>query len=511
MAANIDTVFVTQSLENGPNLRRLERELVLAFESGAEPVVVLTKADLAGAAPERDRASDLAVVERSAAGAAVIVTSSVTVLGVECSASTPRRVATVALIGVSGVGKSTLVNRLVGADVQATGEVRARRPTGRHTTTARELVLLPGGGVLVDTPGLRAVTLWVADDGLRRAFADIVEPRAAVPLPRLRTRSRTGLRGAGCRRAGEIDAARVEHYRLLDAELDRVARREEEGREASRDAGAADSEFRGEHLAHEVGNAGASASSWRRSRRRNGWPRAPHEQERAVLRERGDREVVGPGVAGGHCGRRARSARERVEHRRFGRAVAVGREQARRIREHRGPVGVELGAHAAASRTARSFTSTAPHTCSIVSSASRGSGNRSTRSHCSTDTPSTSSISRTRSFTRLASSSITANSSTATCSLRSSTSTPTMSAPIAPMREATRPGRRRAGRGARRARPAARHRRRRGHRPRGCRGSWSRPAHRRPTAVTGTRLGAGAGSRAVATDGSHGVLRRLRR
>jgi ribosome biogenesis GTPase / thiamine phosphate phosphatase len=227
VAANIDTVFVTQSLENGPNLRRLERELVLSFESGAAPVIVLTKSDLAGADSERDLAADVRAVERTAVGAPVIVTSSVTLAGVEDL----RAYAGTALIGASGVGKSTLVNRLVGADVQATGAVRSTDQRGRHTTTARELVLLRDGGVLVDTPGLRAVTLWVADEGLRRAFIDIEEL-----APQCKFHDCAHDREPGCAvqaavARGEIDAARVEHFRQLDAELDTVARRQEEGRE----------------------------------------------------------------------------------------------------------------------------------------------------------------------------------------------------------------------------------------------------------------------------------------
>lgn len=231
VAANIDTVFVTQSLENGPNLRRLERELVLSFESGAAPVIVLTKSDLAGADSDRDLAADVAAVERTAVGAPVIVTSSVTLAGVEELRAYAGTGCSVALIGASGVGKSTLVNRLVGAEVQATGAVRATDQRGRHTTTARELVLLPDGGVLVDTPGLRAVTLWVADEGLRRAFIDIEE---LAPLCKFHDcvhdqEPECAVQDAVAR--GEIDAARVEHYRQLDAELDTVARRQEEGRE----------------------------------------------------------------------------------------------------------------------------------------------------------------------------------------------------------------------------------------------------------------------------------------
>jgi ribosome biogenesis GTPase len=230
VASNVDTVFVTQSLDTGVKLRRLERELVLAFESGADPVIVLTKADLAGGPV------DTAAVERCAAGAPVLVTSAVSGRGIDELRRYTGPGRTVALVGASGVGKSTLVNVLVGREVRETGAVRETDQRGRHTTTARELVPLPDGGVLIDTPGLRAVTLWLADDGFRRAFADI---EALVGGCRFHDCAHDREPGCAVQQAvadGNLDAARVAHYRELDAELDRVAIRDAE-RERSARAG----------------------------------------------------------------------------------------------------------------------------------------------------------------------------------------------------------------------------------------------------------------------------------
>jgi ribosome biogenesis GTPase / thiamine phosphate phosphatase len=220
IAANIDTVFVVHALDNGPNQRRLERELILVYDGGATPVVVLNKSDLVS---DTDAAE--ATVHNVAPGTEVVVTSTVTGNGVDALRRYTGPEHTVALIGASGVGKSSLVNRLVGAPMQETAEVRSGDKRGRHTTTARELIPLPDRGVLIDTPGLRAVSLWDSDEGFSRAFADI---EALAEQCRFRDCAHGSEPGCGVRAAaerGELDPGRLEHYLRLDRELDATARR----------------------------------------------------------------------------------------------------------------------------------------------------------------------------------------------------------------------------------------------------------------------------------------------
>jgi len=168
LAANIDVVFLVHSFGSPPNQRRLEREHVLAFDSGALPVVLLTKADIVDD-PEPTR-RELAEV---ALGVPVLVASGLRSVGLDRIRAYAAGNRTLAFLGASGVGKSTLVNALLDDQVMDTAAVREGDQRGRHTTVAAQLLRLQGEGWLIDTPGVRAVSLWLSGDGIERAFADV--------------------------------------------------------------------------------------------------------------------------------------------------------------------------------------------------------------------------------------------------------------------------------------------------------------------------------------------------
>ncbi len=227
VAANVDTVFLVMGLDGDYNLRRLERLLVTAWESGARPVVVLNKADLANDVDDRCRA-----VAAVAPDVEVLVTSCASGLGLETISPFLAPGETVALIGSSGVGKSSLINRLSRHEVMRTGAVRAGDDRGRHTTTHRELIALPDGALLIDNPGIRELVPWSGEDGLGGAFEDI---QTLATGCRFRDCTHNGEPGCEVSESvadGRLDASRLRNYRDLEKEMraldlrrDKAARR----------------------------------------------------------------------------------------------------------------------------------------------------------------------------------------------------------------------------------------------------------------------------------------------
>jgi ribosome biogenesis GTPase len=216
LAANVDVVAVTMPLTEPLNLGRLERLVTLAWDSGARPLVVLTKADQADD-PEPAAVEAVAAEAAAAApGIAVVVTSATGGTGLDELAG--ELTGTCVLIGASGAGKSTLTNALLGVDAQLVGAVRAADGKGRHTTVRRELLALPGGGVLIDTPGLRGVGMPAAEGGLRQAFADVEGFAADCRFGDCEHRTEPGCAVVAAVDAGVMPARRLENYRRLQRE-----------------------------------------------------------------------------------------------------------------------------------------------------------------------------------------------------------------------------------------------------------------------------------------------------
>lgn len=217
VAANMDTVLVLQPLDSGVNLHRLSRELVLAWESGATPVVVLTKADLVDD-DEIDLQREQAA--RFAPGVEVLVVSARRPGGLDPvrHLTGPGRV--LALLGASGAGKSSLANALAGHEVQLVAEVRGGDRRGRHTTSAGQIVPLAGGALLIDTPGIRGVGLWAADEGLERAFADLAPYAEACRFVDCTHDNEPGCGILAAVERGDVGADRLEAWHRLVEELE---------------------------------------------------------------------------------------------------------------------------------------------------------------------------------------------------------------------------------------------------------------------------------------------------
>jgi ribosome biogenesis GTPase len=218
VAANIDLVLVVDALVGDARLRRVERYLAVAWASGATPVVVLTKADLCPDVP-----AALARVAEDAVGVDVLAVSAVSGEGLARLRSLVTPGCTAAMVGPSGVGKSSLVNALAGRPVAATAEIRGDG-RGRHTTTARELHLLPGGGLLVDTPGMRELALR-GGEGLDDAYADVADRAAECRFRDCAHRTEPGCAVAAAIGRGELDPARFTAWRKLQAEAQWQERR----------------------------------------------------------------------------------------------------------------------------------------------------------------------------------------------------------------------------------------------------------------------------------------------
>ena len=226
VAANVDLVLVVESLERGPNPRRIERATALAWDGGASPVVVLTKADTC---PDLEVAIERA--REGAPAADVIPVSAVSGVGLEAIAEKLPAGSTAVLLGPSGVGKSTLINRMLREERLAVGEVRSGDRKGRHTTTHRELVALPAGGCVIDTPGIRELGLWLDREAVNTVFPEIEEAAKGCRFGDCRHESEPGCAVHDAVDAGAIDSRRLESFLRLRREVENLDRRRDESKQ----------------------------------------------------------------------------------------------------------------------------------------------------------------------------------------------------------------------------------------------------------------------------------------
>jgi ribosome biogenesis GTPase / thiamine phosphate phosphatase len=225
ISANIDTVFIVSGLDGGRNfnLRRIERYLTLAWNSGATPVIILNKVDLCS-----DVRKLMQSVEDIAPGISIHAVSARERIGLDNLRNYLTKGYTIAFLGSSGVGKSTLINALLGEEKQETGAVRPDNRMGRHTTTRREIILLPSGGIMIDTPGMREIQMWAEEGDLEAAFEEIEMLAEECRFTDCSHNTEPDCAVKAAIDQGELEPARLESYRKLQSELKYLASREEQ-------------------------------------------------------------------------------------------------------------------------------------------------------------------------------------------------------------------------------------------------------------------------------------------
>jgi ribosome biogenesis GTPase len=214
LAANIDTVFLVSGLDNDFNLRRIERYLTIAWDSGAAPVIVLNKADLCEEIEER-----MAEVEEVAFGVPLHPISALDKTGLVSLEEYLIPGKTSVFLGSSGVGKSTIINSLIGDELLKTGPLRESDQRGKHITTHRELIFLPSGGAVIDTPGLREIQIWLDNEGMENTFRDVMEFAEQCRFRDCSHSNEPGCAVLGAIETGDLDEDRFQNYLKLQREM----------------------------------------------------------------------------------------------------------------------------------------------------------------------------------------------------------------------------------------------------------------------------------------------------